>query len=84
MESLLEFGNQTISIAEDVMSALKTVTVSSNRPLQEESVSLPVHPELQFGSGPSKPQQSILDALAEFEALGLSVVARHNLAVFSS
>lgn len=83
LESLLEFGNRAISIAEDITSALKTVTVSSERPLQEETASFPVHPELQFGPGPTKPQQRILDALAEFEALGLSNIARHNLAVFS-
>ena len=90
LESLLEFGHRAISVAEDMALALQKIAPAQSLP--EPLLDLPPQPSpvesadeaiAKASHEPSRPQQRILDALVEFEALGLSVVARHNLAVFS-
>lgn len=85
LNSLLDFGNRTVSIAQEISVALNTLSSQLNQVEAPASSpeNLVVVSDTSTKTQLSNPQQRILDALAEFETLGLASVARHNLAVFS-
>lgn len=94
LESLLDFGNRAIAIAEAILTALEGVSLRLDvqpdttpqqqvQPNEEGFLSVITPPQQLKTIELTKPQQRILDALAQFEVTGVSAITRHNLAVFS-
>lgn len=92
-EKLDSVGTWLQAVKRDVAPVLAQVTVTPTLPapvIEPEPVKLPSSPRRTTGnSGPvesgelSAPQQRILDALACFERVGISSVARANVAVWA-
>jgi hypothetical protein len=90
-------GQELLSTAQAMQSALARVhsaslsqeknqeVISAPRPIQPKAPTESKTPSRNppVAEGLSQPQQRILDALAQFEALGLERVARSNVAVFA-